>query len=247
MLVIGASGAIGSAAVQLASHHFGAGSQIYAAHRGMEYVKLGAVRALDYKEDFTKNGESYDLIIDVLGKELFSKYGGSLRQRIYMPVSFKTGKLLPDALRFNNRRKGVICALATRDRADHKIIREFYEGELKPVIDKKFPFEDAAEAHRYVEAGNKKRCGSDGVEQNERKTLSISKGHYNEGKRNKGSPQPGMAFNSQNCTHWREHSIRFFVPWILVPDLISPLPGTVQGQVNKAIDYGFDGMYGRSR
>jgi NADPH:quinone reductase-like Zn-dependent oxidoreductase len=97
VLVIGASGAIGSAAVQLAVHHFGAEVTGVCSTQGIEYVKsLGAARVIDYKkEDFTKNGESYDLIIDILGKGSFSKYRASLRQKgIYMPVSFKTGKLL---------------------------------------------------------------------------------------------------------------------------------------------------------
>lgn len=160
VLVIGASGAIGSAAVQLASHHFGAEVTGVCSAQGMEYVKsLGAVRALDYKkEDFTKNGESYDLIIDVLGKGSFSKYRGSLRQKgIYMPVSFKTGKLLQMLRTSITGGKRVICALASPTQADLEFIREFYEDrKIKAVVDKKFPFEDAAEAHRYVEAGNKK-------------------------------------------------------------------------------------------
>ena len=77
VLIIGASGAIGSAAVQLAVHHFGAEVTGVCSAQGIEYVKsLGAARVIDYKnEDFTKNGESYDLIIDVLGKGSFSKKG----------------------------------------------------------------------------------------------------------------------------------------------------------------------------
>lgn len=160
VLVIGASGAIGSAAVQLASHYFGAEVTGVCSAQGMESVKsLGAVRTLDYKkEDFTKNGESYDLIIDVLGKGSFSKYRGSLRPKgIHMPVSFKTTKLLQMLRTSITGGKRVICALATPGQADLEFIREFYEDrKLKAVVDKNFPLEDAAEAHRYVEAGNKK-------------------------------------------------------------------------------------------
>lgn len=160
VLVIGASGAIGSAVAQLASHHFDAEVTGVCSAQGMEYVKsLGAVNALDYKkEDFTRNGESYDLIIDILGKGSFSKYRASLRQKgIYMPVSFKTGKLLQMLRTSITGGKKVICALATPGQADLEFIREFYEDrKIKPVVDKKFPLENAAEAHRYVEAGNRK-------------------------------------------------------------------------------------------
>lgn len=160
VIVIGASGAIGSAAVQLAGNYFGAEVTGVCSAQGLEYVKgLGAVRVTNYKkEDFTKNGESYDLIIDILGKGSFSKYSGSLRQNgIYMPVSFKTTKLIQMILTSVRGGKKVICALATPKQQDLVFIRElFEERKLKPVIDQSFPLEKAAEAHRYVEAGNKK-------------------------------------------------------------------------------------------
>lgn len=158
--VIGASGAIGSAAVQLASHYYGAEVTGVCSMQGTEYVKsLGATRVIDYKkEDFTKNGETYDLIIDILGKGSFSQYRASLTQNgIYQPVSFKTGKLLQMLRTSVTGGKKVICALATPGQKDLEFIREFYEDrDLKPGIDQSFPFEKAADAHRYVEAGNRK-------------------------------------------------------------------------------------------
>lgn len=160
VLVIGASGAIGSAAVQLAAHHFGAEVTGACSTQGIEYVRsLGAARVIDFKkEDFTKNGETYDLIIDILGKGSFSKYRAALSQKgIYMPVSFKTGKLFQMLRTSLGGGKRVICALATPGQVDLEFIRKFLEDrKLKPVIDQSFPLEKAAEAHRYVEAGNKK-------------------------------------------------------------------------------------------
>jgi len=74
-----------------------------------------------------------------------------------MPVSFKTGKLLQMLCTSVSGGKRVICALATPKQEDLELIREFLEGrKLRPVIDQSFPLEKAAEAHRYVEAGNKK-------------------------------------------------------------------------------------------
>jgi len=160
VLIIGASGAIGSSAVQLASHYFGAEVTGVCSTQGMESVKsMGAGKVIDYKkEDFTKNGETYDLILDILGKGSFSKYKSSLKQNgIYLPVSFKTSKLLQMLRTSMSGDKKVVCALAVPSQGDLVFIKDFLEErKLKPVIDRCFPFEEAAEAHRHVETGSKK-------------------------------------------------------------------------------------------
>jgi NADPH:quinone reductase-like Zn-dependent oxidoreductase len=160
VLIIGASGGIGSAAVQLARHYYGAEVTGVCSTLGSESVKsLGAAKVIDYKkEDFTKNGETYDLIFDILGRGSFSKYKSSLKQNgIYLLASFKTSKLLQMLWTSVVGGKKVICAFAVPKTGDLIFIKEFIEDrKIKPVIDRCFPPEKAAEAHSYIESGNKK-------------------------------------------------------------------------------------------
>jgi len=160
VLVVGACGGIGSAAVQLAKHFFGAEVIGVSSTQGVEFVKsLGASKVIDYKkEDFTKSGEKYDLIFDILGKGSFSSYKTSLRQNgIYFSVSFKTKKLFQMIWTSVIGKKKVVCALAAPKQEDLKLIKELIEdGKIKSIIDKSFPLEQTAEAHRYVDAGKKK-------------------------------------------------------------------------------------------
>ena len=128
VLIIGASGAIGSSAVQLASHYFGAEVTGVCSTQGMESVKsMGAGKVIDYKkEDFTKNGETYDLIFDILGKGSFSKYRASLKQSgIYLLASFKTAKLLQMLRTSISGDKKVVCALAVPSQGDLVFIKDY--------------------------------------------------------------------------------------------------------------------------
>ena len=121
---------------------------------------LGADKVIDYTvEDFTQNGETYDLIFDVLGRSSFSRCKNSLTENgRYFLASFKARDLL-DMLRTSiASSKKVICALALPERIDDLAeIKELIEaGVITAIIDKHFPLEQTAEAHRYVEGGHKK-------------------------------------------------------------------------------------------
>jgi NADPH:quinone reductase-like Zn-dependent oxidoreductase len=160
VLVLGASGGIGSAAVQLAGHFYGAEVTGVCSTESMEYLKnLGADKVIDYKkEDFTKNGATYDLIFDILGKVSFSRVKASLKQNgIYLSVSFKMKKLLQMLWTSVMGGKKVVCALAVPKQEDLIFIKDLVEaGKMTTVIDKIFPLEKTAEAHRYIEGGDKK-------------------------------------------------------------------------------------------
>lgn len=159
VLIIGASGAIGSAAVQLAKH-YGADVTGVCSTPGMAYVKaLGADRVIDYtREDFARSGETYDLIVDVLGKSSFAHVRPALTpDGRYLRVSFKMKHLIQMLWTSIRGGRKVICALSTEKLEDLAHISELAEtGTLKAIIDRCFPLEQAADAHRYVEAGHKK-------------------------------------------------------------------------------------------
>ena len=160
ILINGASGGIGSAAVQLARFHYGAEVTGVCGTPRTEFVKsLGAHKVIDYsKEDFTQNGETYDLIFDILGKSSFSALKGSLKENgIYLLASFKTGKILQMLWTKLIGSRKVKCALAIDKQEDMVYVKKLMEAEkIKAIIDKRFPMEQAAEAHRYVESGQKK-------------------------------------------------------------------------------------------
>lgn len=158
VLINGASGAIGSAAVQLARHYGAEVTGVCGTPR-LAFVKtLGADKVIDYtKADFTKNGETYDLIFDILGKSSFSRCKGSLKPNgRYLLASFKMKHLFQMLWTSLVGSKKVICALSTEKVEDLVHVKELVEaGKLKSIIDKRFPLEQAAEAHRYFEAGQK--------------------------------------------------------------------------------------------
>ena len=158
ILINGASGGIGSLAVQLAKH-FGAHVTGVCSTPRVEYVKaLGADQVIDYtKTDFTQGNERYDLVFDILGRSSFDRCRRVLTPNgIYLLASFKGDKLLQ--MFWTARRDGqkVICAFADEQVADLVFLKELAEsGQVKTIIDRCYPLAEAAAAHRYYEDGPK--------------------------------------------------------------------------------------------
>jgi len=124
----------------------------------LEFVKsLGADKVIDYTEtDFTKNGENYDLIFDILSKSSFSRCKNSLKQNgRYLLASFKMKQLSQMLWTSMTGKKKLICAIAPGSVEDLISVKELIEaGKIKPIIDKSYPFEQIAKAHRYIEEGH---------------------------------------------------------------------------------------------
>lgn len=161
VLINGASGAVGTAAVQLA-RHFGATVTGVCSGANADLVRsLGAHHVVDYtREDFTQRGETYDVIMDNAGNAPFARCG---------PVLAEGGRLLlvlaglrdmlkaPWASMTSSKR--VIAGPVSTNAEDLRYLAALAEsGDCKPVIDRRYPFEQMVEAHRYVDTGRKKGC-----------------------------------------------------------------------------------------
>jgi NADPH:quinone reductase-like Zn-dependent oxidoreductase len=158
VLINGASGGIGSAAVQLAKIYGAEVTGVCSTPR-LELVKaLGADHVIDYThEDFTRNGETYDLIFDILGKSSYSRCKNSLTPHgRYLLASFKMKQVFQMLWTSITGGRRVICALSLDNQANLVHIKALVEaGQIKSIIDRCYPLEQAAEAHRYIEAGQK--------------------------------------------------------------------------------------------
>jgi len=164
VLIYGASGAVGTAAVQLA-RYYGAEVTGVCSTTNLELVKaLGASKVIDYtKEDFTKSGETYDIIFDAVGKISFSRCKNSLTQRgIYLstvPMPATVLQMLWTLIVGGKKVRFAATGLmpASKKKKDLIFLTELIEaGKIKAVIDRRYPLEQIAEAHRYVEKGHKK-------------------------------------------------------------------------------------------
>lgn len=161
VLIQGASGGVGAFAVQIAKV-LGAEVTAVCSTRNMELVRsLGADHVIDYtKEDFTKNGKQYDLILAVNGYHPINDYKRSLTPKgIYVMAGGATKQMFEALLRSsfisekNGRKLGVLTALPKQD--DLVYLKGLTEaGKLKPVIDKRFPLNEAAHALRYLGEGH---------------------------------------------------------------------------------------------
>jgi NADPH:quinone reductase-like Zn-dependent oxidoreductase len=159
VLIFGASGGVGSAAVQLA-RHMGAEITGVCSKSKMDYVRsLGAQSVIDYtREDFTTNGQIYDVIFDTVGKTPVLRAHESLvEDGKYLFATFGVPILLQILWVGWRTKKKMIMGLLEDNPEDLEFIKDIIDaGEYKAVIDKRFPMEQAAEAHRYVESGKKK-------------------------------------------------------------------------------------------
>ncbi len=157
ILVYGASGSIGTAAVQLAKH-LGADVTAVCNTPNVELVRsLGADVVVDYlQEDFTKSGATYDVVFDAVGKHSFSRCRGSLKAGgTYLPTDGLRNMIWALATSLIGDKK-VLFPRPRYTRKDVLLLKELVEaGEYRAVIDRVYPMEDVIEATRYVETGQK--------------------------------------------------------------------------------------------
>jgi len=160
ILIYGASGSVGTAAVQLAKH-FGAYVTAVCNTKNLELVRsLGADEVIDYtQEDFTKNGKRYDVIFDAVGKHSFRRSRGSLKSggtyletdlgfMLHVPLLLVLTKWIGN--------KKVKLGITQYSKKDVLFLKELIEaGKYRAVIDRRYPLEDVIEATKYVETGQK--------------------------------------------------------------------------------------------
>ena len=159
VLIIGASGSIGTCAVQLARYFEAEVTGVCSAANYDLVKSLGADKVIDYgKEDFTKNGETYDIIFDTINKSSFSLCKGSLKKNgcylltVGRPIHYLL--MLWTSLAGGKR---IMCGMSIEKTEALTFIKGLIEaGKMKPIIDKCYPLGQIADAHRYVEKGHKK-------------------------------------------------------------------------------------------
>jgi len=159
VLINGAGGSIGTYGVQLAKH-FGAEVTAVDSTTKLEMLhSIGADHTIDYTQaDFTKNGQTYDLIFDVVGKSPYSRSIKSLKQNgVYLIANPQLSKMVRGKWTSTSSSKKVVLETTVQKIEDLIFLRELIEaGKIKTVIDRHYPLEQTADAHRYVETGQKK-------------------------------------------------------------------------------------------
>jgi len=159
VLINGASGSVGTSAVQLAKY-FGAEVTGVCSTTNLELVKsLGAHKVVDYtKEDFTKSGQTYDIIFDAVGKSSFSRCIRTLKTKgIYLQAVAALSQSVRGLWTNMTSSKKVIGGTAKDNTEDLVFLKELIEaGKIKSIIDRCYPLEQIAEAHSDVDKGHKK-------------------------------------------------------------------------------------------
>ncbi len=159
VLINGASGSIGTFAVQLAKY-FGAEVTGVCSTKNIELVKsLGADKVVDYtKEDFTKTGDTYDIIFDTVGKSSFAHCRKALKSNGKYVATVMTLKIVLQSFltKFGNKKKVIFAMSLNKTEALNFIRTLIEEGKLKTIIDRQYPLEELPAAHEYVEKGHKK-------------------------------------------------------------------------------------------
>ena len=158
VLINGAGGSIGTIAVQLARDSGAEVTAVDSPDKLDMLRSLGADHVVDYtQEDFTQRGEVYDVIYDVVGKSPFSSSLGSLRQNGRYLLG-NAGMLQRLRARFGSTSSGpIIYGTGPQKSKDLAFLKGLIEaGKIKSVIDRSYPLEQMAEAHRYVDTGRKK-------------------------------------------------------------------------------------------
>ena len=159
VLINGAGGTIGTYAVQLAKY-FGAEVTAVESTEKLEMLcSIGADHVIDYtQEDFTKSGKTYDFILDVVSKSSFSDSISSLNENgCFLIANPGLSKIIRGRRISKKNSKKVISGATYPKTEDLLFIKELIEaGKIKSVIDRTFPLEQTAEAHKYVETGDKK-------------------------------------------------------------------------------------------
>ncbi len=159
VLINGAGGSIGTFAVQLAKH-FGAEVTAVDSKAKLDMLRsIGADQVIDYtQEDFTKSGETYNVIFDVVGKSSFAGCIRSLKKKgFYLIANPTLSSIVRGRWTSMTSSKKVIGGTASYKTEDLILLKELIEaGKIKSVIDRRYPLEQTIEAHRYVETGQKK-------------------------------------------------------------------------------------------
>lgn len=159
VLIIGAGGSIGTMAVQLAKLSGAEVTAIDSQEKLGMLLSIGADKVIDYQqEDFTANGETYDVIFDIVGKGSFSKTIKSLKPKgIYLVGNPGMGNIIRQLVPGMKGGRKVVVAAADYKVKDLRYLSELLAaGKIKAVIDQTFPLEELRQAHHYVESGVKK-------------------------------------------------------------------------------------------